>query len=291
MEEILAAIFVFMAFANIYTAILFRKNKTKELVLGNRILIIGSFAAIVICGLLFSVLSSGSEGLNDVFGYYLASLFLAIISIICLIVNVIQSKKIKHKAASKKLNAGSIIPQIIIAALPFMVIAFCVVKDIILFNNAALVLDFNYQNGFVTSTNTRVVVSDNSCTRVNTSISPNAKLDQIEEFHYRVGIGAAQVTDSYEDEELKGIDLNLSERIIADSKKHAGEEIDNDRYCASITKLGSSDFYIINNIMVSKGKNYGCGGQSLGEYVYKNDKFVCELHASGGLKSVFRVLR
>ena len=170
-----------------------------------------------------------------------------------------------------------------------MVIIFCVLNDATSFHSANIVLNFKYQSGF-SSSSSRVIVGDNECSTSSTGNDFNGKLEPLEITSYSVEKGGKQVTQSYKDEELSGIDLELTARIVADSKKHIKKEFEDETYCASIEKLGQSGYYIISNIRGDSDSG-GCGGLLLGDYVYKDDVFVCEVDVSGDIDKAYKVSR
>ena len=152
-------------------------------------------------------------------------------------------------------------------------------------DQAEIILDYNYQNGIIISEDTRVIANENNCANTSINNNPTRSMQSLEINSYYMKAGDDNISYSYSDENLEKVDSNLTKTIISEAKSRTRDEVSMGYFSASVYSFWPSNFNIV--VALDEPEDESLASTVLGEFLYKNDKFVCEIDASGNVRNAY----
>ena len=242
--------------------------------------------------------------LPDLFGILtgwevLFNFFVVAIDIVILITGIIiNSTKLKRKELEEKDNKSSKIFAIISVSIPLIMVITSFIYELSFLNNCDLVLEFNYQNGIVISETTRVTVGKDFCKEISISEEfKNKEAKHLKYYTYDIEEnkdGEIILTSDYDDPELLEIDIETIKKIYKDenyTKRESAlrlyEDESNVVYKGIITKIGNTDYYIVEHLISTEDRG---GGTGLGSAIFYGTTFVDDIDVAGSIDVIYSYL-
>lgn len=229
----------------------------------------------------------------------LVTFFVVAINIVVLITGIIiNSTKLKRKELEEKDNKSSKIFAIISVSIPLIMVITSFIYELSFLNNCDLVLEFNYQNGIVISETTRVTVGKNFCKEISISEEfKNKEAKHLEYYTYDIEEnkgGEIVITSDYDDPELLEIDTEIIKEIYMDDSYSKSknalrlyEDESNVVYKGIITKIGNTDYYIVEHLISTEDRG---GGTGLGSAIFYGTTFVDDIDVAGSIDVIYGYL-
>lgn len=221
-------------------------------------------------------------------------LFVAAIDSIILIVEVIINLvKLKKKELGE--NKYNKCYGIVLVSIPLIMVIVSFLYELNFLNKCELVLNFEYQNGIVISDITKIAVGKDFCKEINISERfKNKEARNLEHYTYDIEEnenGEIIITSDYDDPNLMKINTEIVKQIYLNdsyTKSETALKLYQDEpnviYKGIVTKIGDTDYYIVEYLISNKT---GGVGTVLGSAIFYDTKFISDLDVVGDIDTIY----